>query len=108
MQPYMFISRVHTLDPCARQEQKSFWGKALYFSTPHYIALKSYGTIVCSYDTRSGTFHRHWSGYSRTTLRHVEAFLSLCCERERGVGKSEWENLPVESVPHEILDCFCY
>lgn len=101
-------SPIIELEPTAFQRQKSFYGKARYFSTCNYIVLKSYDTIVCSYEKSSGRFHRHWSGYSSTTLRHVDAFISMRHGRNLAMSKHKWENLPVEPIPDEILNCFCY
>ena len=38
---------------------------------PSVIALQSYGTIVVSYNTKTGKFKRHCSGSSVTTLHHI-------------------------------------
>jgi hypothetical protein len=57
--------------------------------------------ILVSYETQvariasDGSFHRLWSGYSATTMRHVNEF------RERynlpKITKSQWEKMEVES-----------
>lgn len=73
--------------------QKSFYGKAqvLVFMGEHY--LKSYDTLVCSYNPNSGAFWRLWTGYSATTMRHVNAFLALY--GLPGGGKQWWDSFPV-------------
>lgn len=74
--------------------RKSFYGKASVSEKENgAAALRSYETTVCSID-ESGKFHRHWSGYSVTTMRHVNAFLSYY--GIEGGGKSWWDALPVE------------
>lgn len=35
------------------------------------IALKSYNTIVVSYNFKTGKFQRHWNSSSVTTLQHI-------------------------------------
>lgn len=37
----------------------------------HVIALKSYDTIVISYNLKTGKFKRHWNDSSVTTLQHI-------------------------------------
>ena len=67
---------------------KSFYGKARVTEFDNGSAiLTSYETVVCSVDT-SGNFHRHWGGYSATTMRHVNAFLALY--GIEGGGKAWW------------------
>jgi len=74
--------------------RKSFYGKARVTKRGDGGAvLKSYDTDVCSVDA-DGTFHRHWSGESATTMRHVKAFLSYF--GIDGGGISWWRNQPVE------------
>lgn len=74
--------------------QKSFYGKAVVIEKDNGEAvLQSYGTDVCSVDAL-GRFRRHWSGWSATTQKHVNAFLALY--GIRGGGKSWWMEQPVE------------
>lgn len=75
------------LRPVQSQHQKSFYGKALVLERNGERILFSYGTPVAAiYGT--GRVHRLWSKWSRTTGQHVYAFC--------GVGKREWDLLPVE------------
>ena len=73
--------------------RKSFYGKAKVFNKNGVSYLVSYSTIVASFD---GEFHRHWSGWSATTGRHVNAFAKLCglCP----VGKAIWNKMQVEGI----------
>ena len=74
--------------------RKSFYSKAKVTERDDGSAvLKSYDTDVCSVDA-DGTFHRHWSGESATTMRHVNAFLS--CYGIFGGGVAWWRKQPVE------------
>ena len=57
--------------------------------------LQSYSTIVGYLDT-NGAFHRTWSGYSSTTMRHINAFLKYFSIP--GGGKKWWDALPVEAL----------
>lgn len=64
------------------------------------IELRSYDTLVFSYNWMTGEILRHWGGYSATTLRHVERFMCwLQCRpyrRNATYGKANWEATPLE------------
>ena len=57
--------------------------------------------ILVSYETRvariapDGSFHRLWSGYSATTMRHVNMFRAA--HDLPKITKSQWEKMEVES-----------
>ena len=73
---------------------KSFYGKAKVTEREDGAAvLKSYDTDVAMID-RDGNFHRFWTGYSATTMRHINAFLDRF--GIDGGGASWWRNQPVE------------
>lgn len=79
--------------------QRSFYGKAQigYDYTGHRIALFSYGTLVCWYDSEEEKLHRIWGGYSATTMKHICAFCyQLNLPR---MGKLQWEQMDVENSP---------
>lgn len=68
--------KTYTL-PCM-DRCKSFYGKASIIEHDDGTReLKSYATIVCRI-TPAGEFIRCWSGYSVTTTRHVNSFLTHC------------------------------
>ena len=72
--------------------RKSFYGKAEVIERENGdIELRSYNTIVAR--IRHGKFERLWSGYSATTMNHVNAFIDLfgIC----GGGKAWWTSLEV-------------
>ena len=50
----------------------------------------SYGTPVLSY--YGNMFHRHWSGWSATTSRHISKAIG------RTISKKEWEKMTVEEL----------
>jgi hypothetical protein len=77
--------------PCY-DNRKSFYGKARVIENDGETLLQSYDTIVCKID-RAGNFKRLWSGYSMTTMRHVNSFLDHF--GIAGGGKSWWDNLEV-------------
>ena len=62
----------------------------------HYITDETFD-LVCRI-TAAGRFVRMWDGYSATTMRHVNSFLSLY--DVAGGGKAWWNALPVEEKPH--------
>ena len=72
--------------------RKSFYGKAAVIERDNGdIELRSYETIVAR--IRNGKFERLWSGYSMTTMNHINAFIDAF--GIRGGGKSWWNTLEV-------------
>ena len=72
--------------------RKSFYGKAEAIEQNNGdIELRSYNTIVAR--IRNGKFERLWSGYSMTTMNHINAFLSAF--GISGGGKAWWDSLEV-------------
>ena len=74
--------------------RKSFYGKATIIEKDNGdIELKSYNTIVAR--IRNGNFERLWSGYSVTTMNHVNSFIDTF--GIHGGGKAWWNSLEVVS-----------
>lgn len=72
--------------------QKSFYGKANVIEKDNGdIELKSYDTIVAR--IRNGQFERLWSGYSATTMKHINSFIDYF--GVNGGGKAWWTSLEV-------------
>ena len=72
--------------------RKSFYGKAEAIEKENGdIELRSYNTIVAR--IRNGHFERLWSGYSVTTMNHVNSFIDAF--GISGGGKAWWESLKV-------------
>ena len=72
--------------------RKSFYGKAEVIEKDNGdIELKSYQTIVAR--IRNGKFERLWSGYSMTTMSHINAFVDAF--GISGGGKAWWDALEV-------------
>ena len=83
----------YELLPAGNDKAKSFYGKAVVCEDDNGdLILQSYSTKVCKV-TKSGEFVRMWSGYSVTTMRHVNSFLKL--QNIPGGGKSWWRDQPV-------------
>ena len=80
-------AEIISLTPVDRR--KSFYGKAYVEAKNGVYTLFSYGVEICTTDGE--TFRRVWSGYSFTTMRHVNAFLALC--GLSGGGKTWWDKL---------------
>ena len=84
--------------------RKSFYGKARVLEADDGLTiLQSYDTNVCSIDA-AGNFHRHWSGESATTMRHVNEFI-----RQHGIpggGVAWWRELPVEPLNYLYLNAY--
>lgn len=72
--------------------RKSFYNKAEVIEKDNGdIELRSYQTIVAR--IRNGKFERLWSGYSATTMNHINAFLHTF--GIEGGGKAWWTSLEV-------------
>ena len=72
--------------------RKYFYNKAEVIEKDNGdIELRSYQTIVAR--IRNGKFERLWSGYSATTMNHINAFVDLF--GIIGGGKAWWINLEV-------------
>ena len=72
--------------------RKSFYGKAVVIEQDNGdIELRSYNTIVCR--IHNGKFERLWSGYSVTTMNHVNSFIDTF--GISGGGKAWWTALEV-------------
>ena len=85
--------KMYELQP--NDNRKSFCGKARVIETDNgEKVLQSYNTEVCKV-TSGGEFIRLWSGYSATTMRHVNSFLDLV--GIAGGGKAWWDAQTVEA-----------
>ena len=99
----MFI----TLNPT--NSQKSFYGKAVYTvernDDSYTYTLYSYGTRILSITSYNSHpeklyFDRIWSGYSATTMKHINSFIDTVCiirnipDNNYG-GKKWWDSLPI-------------
>jgi hypothetical protein len=82
--------RIYELTPGGYDRAKSFYGKAKVIETDGETLLQSYDTIVCKID-KSGKFVRMWSGYSATTMRHINSFIEMF--GIEGGGKKWWDAL---------------
>ena len=92
------MKKIFDLPVCGYDRAKSFYGKAKVIETDNgEKVLQSYNTFVCRI-TAAGRFVRMWGGYSATTMRHVNSFLSFY--DMNGGGKSWWNMQPVEKSPH--------
>ena len=79
-------------DLSATPIQKSFYGKAtIYTRKDGTKFLMSYSTIVALV-TRKGEIYRTWGGYSRTTAKHMNAFLG------ENLRKAELMSLPLAKL----------
>lgn len=83
------MTKIFNLPVCCSDKAKSFYGKAKVIETDNgEKVLQSYNTAVCKI-TSSGEFVRLWSGYSVTTMRHINSFLQLF--DIVGGGKAWWD-----------------
>lgn len=60
------------------------------------IALKSYNTIVVSYNLKTGKFKRHWDSSSVTTLQHIRKWCEVM--HIRILDAEHYHRLMVESL----------
>ena len=72
--------------------RKSFYQKAVVLEEGNRLILRSYNTDVAEFDRTTGRIKRLWSGYSATTMRHINAFVRYCGLACVG-GKKWWESL---------------
>ena len=79
--------------PCY-DNRDSFYGKTKVIEEDKRILLQSYSTIVGYIE--NGIFHKTYSGYSATTMRHVNSFLDHF--NLSGGGKKWWDSLTTESI----------
>jgi len=81
------------LSPMGYERAKSFYNKAVVIEKDNgEKVLQSYNTEVCKI-TANGEFVRLWSGYSVTTMRHVNSFLQFV--GISGGGKKWWDAQPI-------------
>lgn len=64
------------LNPSSNQSQKSFYGKAKVIREGSSIKLKSYSTIVATYNIVTDKMKVN-GYYSPTTMRHLNAFFAF-------------------------------
>lgn len=84
--------RIYELPPMG-ERVKSYYNKAKVIEKDNgETVLQSYNTEVCKI-TNNGEFVRLWSGYSATTMRHVNSFLRFF--GIAGGGKTWWDNLEI-------------
>ena len=87
--------KIYDLPVMGYDRVKSFYGKAKVIEKDNgEKVLLSYNTEVCKI-SRNGEFVRLWGGYSVTTMRHVNSFLSFF--GISGGGKAWWNNQAVEN-----------
>lgn len=94
---YMEVKNMnHTTELPCYDRCKSFYGKAhvIYDPEKRTYTLRSYETDVIRYLPKIDEFERLWSGYSVTTMRHVNSFCAHMGHPSLG-GKAWWDSLPV-------------
>lgn len=70
--------------------RKSFYNKCYVVEDEYGSMLYSYNTLVARYIPNRGIV-RVWSGYSATTMRHINAFAAYCGINEG--GKKWWDQV---------------
>ena len=94
--------KIYDLPVMGYDRAKSFYGKAKVIEKDNgEKVLQSYNTEVCKIGS-NGEFVRLWDGYSVTTMRHVNSFLSFF--GISGGGKSWWDSQPVETEKVKYSD----
>jgi len=88
----MEIIKMKTFELNPMNGRKSFYGKAKVIERDNGdVELQSYDTIVAR--IRNGKFERLWSGYSATTMNHINSFIDTF--GINGGGKAWWTSLEV-------------
>ena len=94
--------KIYDLPVMGYDRAKSFYGKAKVIEKDNgEKVLQSYNTEVCKIGS-NGEFVRLWGGYSVTTMRHVNSFLSFF--GISGGGKSWWDSQPVDTEKVKYSD----
>lgn len=90
--------KIYDLPVMGYDRAKSFYGKANVIEKDNgEKVLQSYNTEVCKIGS-NGEFVRLWDGYSVTTMRHVNSFLSffgIPGGVKRGGIVNQWKNPPI-------------
>lgn len=87
----MSRATINTFELPCYDSRKSFYGKAKVIETEDGRYLQSYDTVVC-FLSYGGTFIKKWSGYSATTMRHINSFMKFIGWDECN-GKKWWDSL---------------
>lgn len=93
----------------SKEFEKAFYKKATVHKIGDTYYLQSYSTIVASYD---GSIHKHWSDWSATTSRHVDAFCRLF--NTDAISKKDWLNMkwekpkekPYKELNYKVSPCY--
>ena len=94
--------KIYDLPVMGYDRAKSFYGKAKVIEKDNgEKVLQSYNMEVCKISS-NGEFVRLWGGYSVTTMRHVNSFLSFF--GISGGGKSWWDSQSVENEKVKYAD----
>lgn len=70
---------------------EGFGSRALVIKAGDIVTLQSYYTEVARYDLRTDKFEKLWSGFSVTTLKHINIFRSFL--GLTSLSKREWIEL---------------
>ena len=70
---------------------EGFGGRALIIPDGDELILRSYYTDVCRYNLKTDTFTKLWSGFSVTTLKHINIFRTFLALPT--LSKREWIEL---------------
>ena len=81
-----------TIEICPQNGQKSFYGKAVAEINGDTITLRSYGTAILR--LTGDKLVRCWHGWSQTTQKHINAFLTIYGVGE--CGKAFYDAIPFE------------
>lgn len=96
------MKKIFDLPVCGYDRAKSFYGKAKIIETENGEKFYSLIILLFAVSRRRGRFVRMWGGYSATTMRHVNSFLSFY--DMNGGGKSWWDMQPVEMEKPKAAD----
>lgn len=92
-----FVKGFQELEPVFGATQ-SYYKKAKVLFDGERKWLKSYNTIVASIGI-DGRLHKHWDGYSATTMRHVVEFAKQ--NKIIAPNKARWKALPLEALTYQ-------
>lgn len=96
------FDNLHIFELSPIDNRKSFYGKAHVIQNGHTVQLQSYDTIVLEWDEDKKTLTRYWDGYSATTMRHINSFMTYIGFPSCG-GKRWWDDLTPDK-PHKMSE----
>lgn len=66
------------------------YNRAIIIETDTETYLQSYDTLILKVDKASRTISKLWDDYSKTTLKHINEFMTRYTHKATSFNKAEW------------------